>query len=94
MSHTVITNRQQYHADLVATVRRLQRDYDRVYPWMLCAAMPLSRSEPSYRRDMAHLARRGYLYRVGGWSARKGYRAPKKPLYLPPHLDECPRLSH
>lgn len=61
--------------DIIRIVASLQRNYERVYPWMVAARLDYSRHEATLRRQMARLAREGKLHRVGGWQSRLGYRA-------------------
>lgn len=59
-------------------VARLQRSYARVYPYMVQARLPYYRAEQTLRRDMVRLAEAGWLVRVGGPGARRGYVMPPK----------------
>ncbi|MEM6280548.1 MAG: hypothetical protein AAF787_00025 [Chloroflexota bacterium] len=69
------TSRHDIEHRIIRTVYRLQRSYDRVYPWMMTAHIDdIERHEASYRRYMSDLAQRGILIRVGGENARRGYR--------------------
>lgn len=74
--------REQFYLDLVKTVRRLQRTYNRVYPKMIVPHIDdFYRCEQTLRRDMAYLANRGDLIRVPsptpGVTPRRGYQAPR-----------------
>lgn len=70
--------------DIVRIVRMLQRNFERVYPWMVIPHLRLMRVEGSLRRDMKRLAECGRLIRVGGWHARQGYKVPQYPLVVQP----------
>ena len=70
--------REEFYNDLIAIVARLQRSYERVFPWMVALHLPFYRCEQTLRKDMAYLARRGDLIRVGGFKARRGYSAPAR----------------
>lgn len=67
---------QQVYDDIICIVKRLERTYKTVYPWMVQARLPYYRAEQSLRRDMVTLYREGRLIRVGGLGSRKGYRLP------------------
>lgn len=63
-------------AEILHTVRKLERDYQRgVLPWMVQARLDFYRAEATLREDMRRLAASGLLVRVGGAEARQGYRA-------------------
>lgn len=62
--------------EIVKITKRLQRDYKRVFPYMVMTRLDLARAEGSLRRDMARLAREGRLERVGGFNTRRGYCVP------------------
>lgn len=68
--------REIFYLELIAIVRKLQRNYSRVYPWMLIPHLPVYRCEQTLRKDMAALAQSGYLIRPGGPGSRRGYHAP------------------
>lgn len=66
----------EIETDIIRLVARLERNYKRVYPFMLQPWLEYYRAEQTLRRDMARLARQGLLVRVGGAGARRGYLAP------------------
>jgi hypothetical protein len=67
--------RREFERELVRIVRYLQRNYERVYPWMIQAHLDIRRHPATLRKDCVRLAKRGDLIRVGGWDARRGYLA-------------------
>jgi hypothetical protein len=65
---------------VVKTVGRVERRTGgAVFPWMVEAWLDFPRCEQTLRRDMAALARRGVLDRVGGEGRRQGYRVAQIP---------------
>ena len=58
---------------IMGIIKKLERDYNRVFPFMVEPWLDgdLYISEPSIRRRMADMARRGLLERIG---ERKGYK--------------------
>lgn len=74
--------KEKFYQDVVRIVRKLQRNYERVFPWMVAIHLDFYRAEQTMRKDMAYLARRGDLIRIGGPRARRGYSAPHPSLAL------------
>lgn len=62
-------------AEILRIVRKLERSHGRVYPFMVTGWLDIYRCEQTLRRDMVRLAAAGYLIRVGGRGARRGYVA-------------------
>lgn len=65
--------------EIEKAVERLQRDLRRgVLPREVMMRLPYSRAEGSLRRDMLAMYQQGWLVRVGGNGARRGYRLPTR----------------
>lgn len=62
--------------EITTIVKRLERTYNRVYPWMVAMELSEYRAEQTVRRYMVDMWQRGLLVRVGGDRARRGYITP------------------
>lgn len=66
-------------AEIERAMKAAQRDLRRgVLPRDVQARLPYSRAEGSLRRDMLAMYRMGWLIRLGGYGARRGYRLPTR----------------
>lgn len=87
--------REIFYRQLIRIVRRLERSNKRVYPRTVVAHLDIYRCEQTLREDMAYLARRGELIRVGGFKARQGYAVPRPgSLALPALYQQAPPRVH
>jgi len=67
------------YAEIEAAMIKAQRDLRRgVLPRDVQARLPYNRAEGSLRRDMLAMYEAGWLVRVGGYGARRGYRLPSR----------------
>lgn len=66
--------------DIETAVRKAQRDLRRgVFPRDVQPRLPFEyRAEGSLRRDMLAMYEAGWLVRIGGYGARRGYRLPSR----------------
>lgn len=68
---------------IIKTVKKLERDLQAtdtrgIFPWQVSAWLDFYRCEQSLRKDMASMAQRGKLIRIGNSDSRLGYRLPQK----------------
>jgi hypothetical protein len=65
---------QPFDEIILRVVAEMHRSgYDRIYPKDVQARLPLYRAEWTLRKDFWRLAALGYLVRIGGEKARRGY---------------------
>ena len=87
--------REIFYRQLIRIVRHLERSNKRVYPRTVAPHLDIYRCEQTLRDDMAYLARRGELIRVGGFKSRRGYCVPRPgSLALPAPFQQAPHRFH